>query len=427
MKRIYILFIVPVFLILNYASVFSQDYWVRQPSPTTKWLYRCTFSDSLNGWAAGDSGIVIHTSDGGQNWIIQQTPLVQFIEYIFFLNQRLGWGLCHDFNYSNTTILKTTNGGINWLATHYPDTTLIFNTIYFLDSLTGYLSGYEGIILKTTNAGLNWIRCPVDSNFFTQFPIRDITFFNNQYGYGCGGVMDFSGVVWSTSNYGSNWSAQGVAPEPIYNILPFNDSVAVGTGGDFEFGASIVKTTNAGMNWDYISLNIFGVGQKLARRTSYEMWIPLGFSQRWAVSFDSLKHWETINAPDTTSIYDAIFIDSLRGWAFGTSGSIYKFNYSAIGVIPNSNNLPLSPVLLQNYPNPFNPSTTISYTLPRFLHIRITLFDILGREVKILYDDFQKEGEHKLRFDAEGLASGVYFYKLEAGVFTETKKMVIVK
>jgi photosystem II stability/assembly factor-like uncharacterized protein len=381
----------------------------------------------MNIWAAGDSGIVIHTSNAGQSWIIQPTPVNYFVENLFFLNQRLGWGISHNFNYNNTVILKTTNGGTNWLATYYLDTSQIFNAIYFLDSLNGYLSGYSGLILRSTNAGANWSQCSVDSSFYAQFPVRNIAFQNSQIGYGCGGVMDFAGVVWNTTDAGSTWFVQNVAPEPINFIQTLSLTSAVGTGGDFEFGASIVRTSNAGVNWTYRPLSFFGVGQRIIFRTKYESWIPLGFSQRWAVSFDTLTTWHEIPAPDTASIYDAIFADSLHGWAFGSSGAIYKFNVAAIGIRNNENNLPAQTELMQNYPNPFNPATTIAYKLSRPGRIKITLYDILGREVRVLFDGFQKAGDYHFRFDAEGLASGVYFYKLETGISSLTKKMVLVR
>ena len=427
MKNIITLIIVLIFLELTQDSFHAQQYWIRQPSPTTSWLYRCAFTDTLNGWAAGDSGIVIHTSDGGNSWVIQPTPFNYFIEYLFFLNKRLGWGITHDFNYTTTVFFKTTNGGTNWLASQYLDTTLLFNSIYFLDSLQGYLTGYSGLILKTTNAGAVWNRCFVDSNFFAQFPVKNVAFYNSQLGYGCGGVMDFAGVVWNTSTSGASWTAWGVAPEPINFILPLNATTAIGTGGDFEFGASIVKTTNSGVNWDYRPLNIFGVGQKIAKRTPSESWIPMGFSQRWAATFDVFNSWSQISAPDTTSIYDAVFIDSMHGWAFGSSGAIYKYNTSANGIKITQNNLPSEPELLQNYPNPFNPSTTIVYRLSKPSLVKIILYDILGREVKDLFVGSQNSGEYNFRFDAEGLASGIYFYKLEAGTFSQTKKMILSK
>ena len=83
--------------------------------------------------------------------------------------------------------------------------------------------------------------------------------------------------------------------------------------------------------------------------------------------------------------------------------------------------------LLQNYPNPFNPSTTISYQIPVKEFVVLKVYDILGKEVKTLVSGYMPAGVHEVKFDASGLASGAYFYKVTAGSFTSDKKMVVIK
>ena len=83
--------------------------------------------------------------------------------------------------------------------------------------------------------------------------------------------------------------------------------------------------------------------------------------------------------------------------------------------------------LYQNFPNPFNPTTTIAYQLPVRTHVRLGIFNVLGQEVMALQNGEYAAGPHVVRFDASGLPSGVYFYRLEAGVFTQTRKCVLVR
>jgi len=90
-------------------------------------------------------------------------------------------------------------------------------------------------------------------------------------------------------------------------------------------------------------------------------------------------------------------------------------------VIPNSYNLS------QNYPNPFNPTTRIAYTIPISGLVKIKVYDILGKEVMTLINEIKNAGEYYLDFDGRSLSSGIYFYKLEAGDFAATKKMMLVK
>jgi hypothetical protein len=81
----------------------------------------------------------------------------------------------------------------------------------------------------------------------------------------------------------------------------------------------------------------------------------------------------------------------------------------------------------QNYPNPFNPRTTISYTLPAETRVSLVVYDASGREVATLVNETKGAGRHAVDFNATGLSSGVYFYRLVAGAIVEQKKMVLLK
>ena len=89
--------------------------------------------------------------------------------------------------------------------------------------------------------------------------------------------------------------------------------------------------------------------------------------------------------------------------------------------------LPHELELAQNYPNPFNPSTVISYSLPEQTHVRLTVYDMLGRSVGVLVDEQQAPGQHKVTWDASTLSSGVYIYRIDAGGLSITRKMTLVK
>ncbi len=83
--------------------------------------------------------------------------------------------------------------------------------------------------------------------------------------------------------------------------------------------------------------------------------------------------------------------------------------------------------LEQNYPNPFNPSTMISFALPHDSHVRLTVYNALGQIVRVLVDQYENAGNYRLTFDGSGLSSGLYFYRLDAGSYSQTKKMMLLK
>ncbi len=93
----------------------------------------------------------------------------------------------------------------------------------------------------------------------------------------------------------------------------------------------------------------------------------------------------------------------------------------------NEKPVPKEYSLLQNYPNPFNPSTKIKYSIVKKGEVKLTIYDILGREVALLVNEVKDPGYYEANFNASNLASGVYFYRLVAGSYVSTRKMLLLK
>lgn len=425
------LFMVGVILLLSLDFVLSQS-WLKQNSPTNVWLNRISFSDSLNGWAAGENGIIIHTSNGGINWMMQNSPVNYFIYDIFFLNNRLGWAVANDNLLNGTAILSTTTGGLNWSYYRYPDTTFLLYTIYFNDSLTGFMGGYGGKLLITSNSGFNWQFCITDSTPFSYSTVQKIKFFNPSFGVAVGGAFDFSGVIWKTTNGGLRWNVNDYSSEPVFDVFFLNENNIIAVGGDYDFGATIFKSSNSGSNWTFDWLNLFGIANSISFRTQTEGWAGLSSSPYFAYTTDGGNTWETMLVPDTNSVYGITFKDPFHGYACGTHGSIYKFNTQAIGIKNNKNSYPQKFSLYQNYPNPFNPVTRIKFEIPKIgnkdiMQSKLVVYDYLGREVITLNNGRLQAGIYEVIWDASDYPSGVYFYTLSVGEFTKTRKMIVLK
>ena len=111
----------------------------------------------------------------------------------------------------------------------------------------------------------------------------------------------------------------------------------------------------------------------------------------------------------------------------GEIGFWYQYEVILVNLDEEDNRIPIEYELFQNYPNPFNPHTTIEYSIPKECYVSLIVYDILGREVVKLVNEKQKEGTYKILFNGNKLASGFYVYRIKAGKYIETKKMVYLK
>ncbi len=416
------------------CSLYSQQYWLRVNSPTGYSLNRSHFVDTTFGWAAGDSGAIVHTSNSGINWVLQNSGITNFaIDDVFFINRNIGWAISNDYFYEGTIILRTTNGGINWSNSRFPDSTLVFNIVYFLNSLTGFLSGYSGVIYKTTNSGSNWFNCNIDTAYCPYlylFPKNKFYFVNSQIGFACGGQIDIQGMVWKTSDGGLNWKTYCVASEPLYDIKALSVNKIISSGGDFEYGLNTVISTDGGNNWIYELNNIAGRGSSIAYRTPAEVWTPLSFAQTFAVNTDSGNlgtQWREVITPDNTIVNSTVFMSPTFGWSFGSGGSIFKYNTAIIGINNDNEIIPDEFILHQNFPNPFNPETSIGYVLNRGGIVKAEIFNILGEALIVVLDNYQPAGYHTIRWNAVDKPSGIYFCKVTSSGISKTIKMLLIK
>jgi hypothetical protein len=111
----------------------------------------------------------------------------------------------------------------------------------------------------------------------------------------------------------------------------------------------------------------------------------------------------------------------------GADFNIYLANDGVTGVEDRNDVVVERFRLEQNYPNPFNPSTTITYQVPENSFVSIKVYDVLGKEVTSLINEEKSVGSYEVEFDATSLPSGIYFYRLQAGNYTTTKKMILLK
>lgn len=413
--------------VLSVSNAQKRADWTRLDSPVTSTLRNVFFTDHLNGWAAGADGIVIHTSNGGEDWIIQDTPVDFWISDIFFLDKNNGWAVTFkNVPPFNSIILRTTNGGNDWIAEEFPVPGVFMRTIYFLDTLNGFIGGQN--MMRTSDGGISWLPVEIDSSLVSGLPVYKFAFVNEQFGYACGGFIDMAGVVWRTTNGGLNWTAAGISPDEIFDIYIKDSLTVVALSGDPEgfFGTGNIRTTDGGLTWTYEELPFYGLSFSISFRNQYEGWSAS--AHKLIVTTDGGYTWFEKETPDSSTILSVQFLDAQTGYAVGEEGVIYKFIPRAMSIDNDIPDVPKEFVLYQNFPNPFNPSTIIKYDLPVSANIEIKVYDFLGRKIKsLINNEYRSAGAHSITFYADNIPSGVYFYRLRTDNFTDYKKMLLIR
>jgi hypothetical protein len=232
------------------------------------------------------------------------------------------------------------------------------------------------------------------------------------------------GVVYAvTAQIRSNVSTFGMG---ISNLVFTYDSSAIGTpvlDSAFIFNSglynAITLTTPAA---NRVSINIVyngGSGSGTIVPASFVNVVRIRFKTKKGAGHSTLQ-WRSVTPSQTGAFNDAA--------ALVTRGTLFSFDTILLGIIGSTpGTLPTEYSLSQNYPNPFNPSTTIKYGIPRASAVTLRVFNSLGQQVAVLIDRTQDAGFHEVKFDGSAMASGVYFYRLKAGDYVETKKLVMVR
>ncbi len=145
---------------------------------------------------------------------------------------------------------------------------------------------------------------------------------------------------------------------------------------------------------------------------------------------DSSATWDHLKCPARNAGHPLLSVGphAVVGEVLGYARSdTLRFLVSPVSSVVADQLIPASFLLMQNYPNPFNPSTTIRYGLPNRSHVTLTVFNTLGQEVAQLVDEEQDAGYHEVKFGGKGLSSGVYFYRMQAGDYIQTRKLLLCK
>lgn len=360
--------------------------------------------DSDKIWIGTDIGKVYYSTNNGYNWTLQIDVGGQgYINDIKFsyINNNYGYIYSDPPAGPGTPfkLYKTINGGLNWIE-YSP----VFGGSYIgaeksmciTDSNHVWIGlncqpsfCYVPRVAFTTNGGINWLTSDIqnNSNYVSAVAFK----YNNNYGL----VSPWDAVpvyLYKTTNGGINWSFlyNTQLQQPV-EAIRWANGTSIWYYCSSQDSAQIEKTTDDGITW-------------------LPMTSPHGSEQ--VISMDIIQQGNKIH-----------------GWAVTGQGRIMRLRDTTgvIGINNSSSQMPRRYVLFQNYPNPFNSSSVISFEIPKDGYVNLKVYNALGQIESILEEGIIRAGSYQKVFNPENLASGVYFYRLEAGDFTETKKMVLIK
>ncbi|MBI5403920.1 MAG: T9SS type A sorting domain-containing protein [Ignavibacteriae bacterium] len=408
-----------IIVFIYYSLQITNAQWIQQNSGIQENLYDIKFINKNTGWTLGDGGIVLKTTNGGNNWINIPNPSISaggILSSVFPVDSNVVYVVG-----GHEVILKTTNGGTNWIIIRNGPNGLGtgFRGVYFLNKDTGWVCGSMRV-LRTTNGGLTF-----DSAGIFWGSLADIYFKDFNTGIICG-----DGRVFKTTDGGMNWFNTNVPLQTAAMFLRLGvaNKQYVCVSGMNAYG--VYKSTNFATSWIKTdSLQLPG---------AYGMYFlnkDTGFAgnalNMLFKTTDGGYNWKQENTgtgvvAQITSVY---FLNDSIGWYASCAGKIFHTTTGGqVMQITNSNEqIAKDFKLYQNYPNPFNSETTIEFEINQKGIFRMEVFDLLGRKIEALFIKQLNAGKYQYKFNANNISSGIYFYKISNSNSSITKTMSLIK
>jgi len=311
-------------------------------------------------------------------------------------------------SYKNGVHLST-NNGTSWTQTSLNNQSVQSLVVNGNNIFAG--AGVSGVYLSTNN-GTTWTQTSLNNRIVHSLAANGNNIFAGTQTYG---------VYLSTDN-GTTWAQSSLNNQTVRSLAVNGNNIFAGTGIP---GNGVYLSTDNGTNWTQTSLN-----------NVYAVSLAVNGNNVFAGTFENGVYVSNNNGASWIQKNEGFGADRwvfalsiLNNYIFaGTNNSVYRRPLGELtGIQPISNEVPQQFSLSQNYPNPFNPKTVISYSLIENRFITLKVYDVLGNEVATLVNEKQNGGSYEVEFDGSKFSSGVYYYKLTAGEYSETKEMVLIK
>ena len=249
-------------------------------------------------------------------------------------------------------------------------------------------------------------------------------------------IAKWNGTTWSSLGSGMN--------SDVFSLAVMGTDLYA--GGDFTMAGGVSASHIAkwnGTTWSALGsgINSFFSDVNSLAVIGTDLYAGGNFTMVGGVSSNRIAKWNGTTwsslgsgLNDDVNSLAVIGTDLYAGGIFDTAGGnpshyIARWHDDSLitGIIENPAYIPDKYSLYQNYPNPFNPTTSFAYDIPKGEFVKIAVYDIAGREVRILENNYKSAGRYIVNFDGSNISSGVYFYSVQAGNYRNIKKMVLIK
>jgi photosystem II stability/assembly factor-like uncharacterized protein len=366
-----------------------------------------------DGGAAGGAGgnaKVWKTTNGGTNWtnILTTGGTAGFINGIIFSRTKPNFGFIQSDPPTGASgtywIQKTNDNGANWILQSPPSVGTSWssgqNSLFIIDSLFyGFGAAYMAATTNnpksviTSNGGATWYNAPLTgAPYASNIAFPSTVVFNTNKINGIAGSSNIGNTVARTTNGGVSWFSQTI-PSTLT-------------------GASMQAKYVPNSNTVFIVVSTTTAAQSFKSTDNGATWTTL----TWPAGVFNCTHMELVYSAGSAYVYAAC-----------GDGSVCKLVQTVTGVNEPQTSVPDNYRLEQNFPNPFNPTTTINYSIPKASFVTLKVYDALGSEVMTVVNEEQSAKNYSYNLDFSRMASGVYYYTINAGGFTATKKLTLVK
>lgn len=371
--------------------------------------------------AVGNNGVILLKQSESNSWSNVNSGVDNDLQAVKFLNDNLGIIVGDE-----GIILKTTDGGSNWIVLPVGFPNIDLKCVEIINNEKYLAGGTQKSLVRSSNGGVSWEKF----SFTTTKPVEifnnivlanDGTIMLNLYSEDLSSPPATSNGAWYSTNFGAS-----VAAFTYFNTDSRCKPVMLKDKSAF------IHKIKYGL-WFYPQLGQFTYTKPAAPFFQpVEMYFIDTSKFLFALDDGTListengwNSWKSINLFNT-KINRLNFTDPDFGIAVG-DGFIGYFDRTTVKIKNETTTNPNGFVVNQNFPNPFNGETVISLNLPEPVLLKITLYDITGAAVRKLENGYVNAGYYQKRFTFNDLSSGVYFYRVEAGKYVSTKKMILLR